>query len=117
MEITVKVELTLAAPLLDVLVKALGTSVENIGTVGIKAEDKPIKKEKPVKSEAAAQTGNNKPPIGISDIRQWAIKSADNKKAMRDLLIKYGVAGDPPKLDQLPADKIEAFYNELTEEV
>lgn len=116
MEIKINLEVSLSPALVAFLTDLASGPVKSVPAVEVVKEEKPAK-EKPAKAEKPAQVKDDKPKIGLTDIRQWAIKSAENKAKMRAQLTAYGVEGDNPKLDQLPADQYEKFYTELTEEL
>ena len=121
MEINLKVEISLS-PALSAFLQGLtsGTvtkpevveeekAVKEVKAVAAKEKKAEAKAEKP--APAPAPAAKTKP--GLTDIRQWAVKSAENKAALKAELANHGVE----KLDQLPEDKIETVYQALTEEL
>lgn len=120
MEINLKVEISLS-PALSAFLQGL-TSGTVTKLPEVVEEDKAVKEVKAVaakekkaeaKAEKPAPAPAAKPKIGLTDIRQWAVKSAENKAALKAELAVHGVE----KLDQLPEDKIETVYQALTEEL
>lgn len=87
--------------------------IEGDSEDAIKEVKKSAAKEKKAEAKAEKPAAPAKLKIGLTDIRQWAVKSAENKAALKAVLAEHGVE----KLDQLPEDKIETVYQALTEEL